>query len=73
MIGIELAENIRQLPGDPSKPQAARFVQLLHSAGMLTIPAGGSVIRLLPPLNLSRGEAEEGLNILKSVAAKLAG
>jgi acetylornithine/succinyldiaminopimelate/putrescine aminotransferase len=31
------------------------------------------VIRLLPALNLRQGEAEEGLKIIESVAAKFAG
>ncbi len=73
IIGIELAANIPNLPGDNSKTQAVRFVNLLHSAGMLTIPAGTQVIRLLPALNLRQNEAEEGLKIIESVAAKLAG
>jgi acetylornithine aminotransferase/acetylornithine/N-succinyldiaminopimelate aminotransferase len=73
MIGIELAANIPRLPGDPAKPQSTRFVPLLHAAGLLVIPAGANVIRLLPPLNLRRDEAEEGLRILESVVAKLAG
>ena len=73
MIGIDLAENIKNLPGDTTKTQAVRFVNLLHAAGLLTIPAGANVIRLLPALNLSQSEAEEGLKIIESVAAKLAG
>ncbi len=73
MIGIELAANIATLPGDTTKTQAVRFVNLLHAAGLLTIPAGANVIRLLPALNLTKGEAEEGLKIIESVAAKLAG
>ena len=73
MIGIELADNIPNLPGDTTKTQALRFVNLLHAAGLLTIPAGANVIRLLPALNLRQGEAEEGLRIIESVAAKLAG
>ena len=73
MIGVELAENVARLPGDPSKPQAGRFVPMLHAAGLLVIPAGASVIRLLPPLNLRQNEAEEGLRLLESVVAKLAG
>src|SRR5262245_13428597 len=73
MIGIELAGNIPRLPGDPAKPHASRFVPLLHAAGLLVIPAGANVIRLLPPLNLRPNEAEEGLRILESVVAKLAG
>jgi acetylornithine/N-succinyldiaminopimelate aminotransferase len=73
MIGIELAENIPNLPGDTTKTQAIRFVNLLHAAGLLTIPAGANVIRLLPALNLRQTEAEEGLKIIESVAAKFAG
>ena len=73
MIGIELAENIPNLPGEATKTQAVRFVNLLHAAGLLTIPAGANVIRLLPALNLRQTEAEEGLKIIESVAAKFAG
>jgi acetylornithine aminotransferase/acetylornithine/N-succinyldiaminopimelate aminotransferase len=73
IIGIELAANIPKLTGDTSKTQAVRFVNLLHAAGLLTIPAGAQVIRLLPALNLRQNEAEEGLKIIESVAAKLAG
>src|SRR6185503_12188375 len=72
MIGSELTDNINKLPGDATKTQAVRFVNLLHTAGLLTIPAGANVIRLLPALNLSRSEAEAGLKIIESVAAKLA-
>jgi acetylornithine aminotransferase/acetylornithine/N-succinyldiaminopimelate aminotransferase len=71
MLGIELAPNIPNLPGDASRTQAVRFAQLLHSEGVLAIPAGLQVLRLLPPLNLRRSEAEEGLRALESIAAKL--
>ena len=72
MLGLELAPNIRDLPGDPSRTQAVRFAQMLHAAGVLTIPAGSQVLRLLPPLNLRHNEAEEGLAALERLAAKLA-
>lgn len=72
MLGIELAADIPNLPGDPTRTQAVRFAQLLHAAGLLTIPAGAKVLRLLPPLNLRQSEAQEGLGILESVAAHLA-
>ena len=71
MVGFELMPDLAKLPGDPSKFQSIRFVNLLHAAGMLTIPAGANVIRLLPPLNLQRREADEGLQILESVIAKV--
>jgi acetylornithine/N-succinyldiaminopimelate aminotransferase len=73
MLGIELAPNIPKLPGDPSKTQAVRFANLLHNAGLLAIPAGTQIMRFLPPLNLRQNEAEEGLKILESVIAPLAG
>ena len=73
MLGLELVPGQKKLTGDPSKTQSIRFVNLLHSLGMLAIPAGAEVIRLLPPLNLSSTEIEEALKILRSAASKLAG
>jgi predicted acetylornithine/succinylornithine family transaminase len=72
MLGMELAPNIRNLGGDNAKPQAVRFALKLHTAGMLTIPAGTQVLRLLPPLNLSAAEAGEGLRIIESACAQVA-
>jgi acetylornithine/N-succinyldiaminopimelate aminotransferase len=72
MLGIELAPNIPALPGDSARPQSVRFAQLLHAAGVLTIPAGANVLRLLPPLNLRLAEAEEGLATLEAVTSRLA-
>jgi acetylornithine/N-succinyldiaminopimelate aminotransferase len=73
MIGMELAPELKKLPGDPAKSQSIRFVNLLHTAGLLTIPAGTQVIRLLPALNLRPSEAEEGLKIIEFAIAKLIG
>jgi acetylornithine aminotransferase/acetylornithine/N-succinyldiaminopimelate aminotransferase len=72
MLGIELAPTISKLPGDPNKTQAVRLANLLHGAGLLTIPAGAQIMRFLPPLNLQQSEAAEGLKILESVIAPLA-
>jgi acetylornithine/N-succinyldiaminopimelate aminotransferase len=72
MIGMELAPNIPAFAGE-GKTAAVRFTNLLHEAGMLAIPAGTQIIRFLPALNLRRHEAEEGLRILESVVAPLAG
>ena len=71
MLGLELAPDISSLPGDPGKAQAVRFANLLHSAGLLAIPAGARILRFLPPLNLCQSEAEEGLIIVDSVVANL--
>jgi acetylornithine/N-succinyldiaminopimelate aminotransferase len=73
MLGFELAPEIGNLSGDATKPQSTRFVSLLHTAGLLTIPAGAQVIRLLPALNLRQSEAQEGLAIIEAAAKKLAG
>jgi acetylornithine/succinyldiaminopimelate/putrescine aminotransferase len=37
----------------------------------MAIPAGTQVLRFLPPLNLRKTEAEEGLEILGEVVAGL--
>ncbi|MGO8674711.1 MAG: aspartate aminotransferase family protein [Limisphaerales bacterium] len=71
MLGIELAPNIPNLPGDPNKTQAARFAILLQAAGLLVIPAGAQVLRLLPPLNLRQPEVREGLAIIEAVCRRL--
>ena len=55
------------------KTPAVQVAHRLHEAGVLTIPAAESVIRLLPALNLTRPEAMEGLHAIESVVAALAG
>ncbi|HXD00455.1 MAG TPA: acetylornithine transaminase [Verrucomicrobiae bacterium] len=71
LLGFELAADIPAFSGEGKSP-AVRFINLLHTAGALAIPAGTHVVRLLPALNLRRAEADEGLAIIESVAAKLA-
>ncbi|MBI4664188.1 MAG: acetylornithine/succinylornithine family transaminase [Verrucomicrobia bacterium] len=70
MIGIELATGIPAFAKE-AKIASIQFVNRLHAAGLLTIPAGSHVVRLLPPLNLSLSEAEEGLRIIERVALDL--
>jgi len=70
MLGIELAENVRTFNGS-DKAVSIQFTNRLHDAGVMVIPAGTNVLRLLPPLNLSRAEADEGLHILESVVKGL--
>jgi acetylornithine/N-succinyldiaminopimelate aminotransferase len=71
MLGMELAPNIPNLPGESAKSQAVRFALLLHAAGLLAIPAGPQVLRFLPPLNLRGEHVEEGLAIIEAVCARL--
>jgi predicted acetylornithine/succinylornithine family transaminase len=62
MIGIEFQPRFK----------AVEIVKELHKGSLLTVPAGNSVVRLLPPLNLSRGEAEEGLRVIEKLVVDLA-
>src|SRR2546427_5292182 len=72
LIGIELASDIQALAND-RKAASLQFVSRLHDAGLLTIPSGTQVIRLLPPLNLTRLQAEEGVGIIERLTEALAG
>ena len=70
MIGIELAEDIPAF-AESNRPASVQIVERLHDAGLLTIPAGARVFRLLPPLNLSQADADEGLAIIEGVIKEL--
>ncbi len=71
MLGIELADKIPAF-ATSDKPAATQFVNRLHAAGVMTIPAGTNVVRLLPPLNLKPIEAGEGIDIIEEVVKSLA-
>jgi predicted acetylornithine/succinylornithine family transaminase len=71
MIGIELASDIPALANNGKAP-SLQFVNRLHEGGLLTIPSGNQVIRLLPPLNLTLQQAEEGIRIIEQVVGALA-
>jgi acetylornithine aminotransferase/acetylornithine/N-succinyldiaminopimelate aminotransferase len=73
MIGLEFAPK-EQIPALASgeKPASAQIVNRLHEAGLLTIPSGNQVIRLLPALNLARADAQEGLAMLERLVQSLA-
>jgi predicted acetylornithine/succinylornithine family transaminase len=62
MIGIEFQPQLK----------AVDLVKELHQRNVLTVPAGNSVIRLLPALNLSRSDAEEGLRAIEKLVVDLA-
>lgn len=61
MIGIEFQ----------AKFKAVEMVKALHKRNVLTVPAGASVIRLLPALNLRKSEAEEGLRAIENLVGNL--
>ena len=73
MLGLELVEKekIPALAGS-DKTAAVQLVNRLHQAGVLTIPAGTQIVRLLPPLNLKPQEAGEGISKIEEVIKTLA-
>jgi acetylornithine/N-succinyldiaminopimelate aminotransferase len=72
MIGIEFDPKLPIFTNEEKSP-AIQVVNRLHEKGVLTVPAATSVIRLLPPLNLSESEADEGLHAIKNVVEELNG
>ncbi|MFV0431558.1 MAG: aspartate aminotransferase family protein [Alphaproteobacteria bacterium] len=52
------------------KTDAMKLNQELMDAGLLLIPAGDNVLRWLPPLNVTKDEYEQALDILKQILAK---
>ena len=55
MIGVELRERCRP------------YIDALAAAGVLTLPAGATVIRLLPPLVIREGQIDEVVEALAGV------
>ena len=70
ILGIELCENIPAFAASDKTP-ALQFVNRLHAAGVLTVPAGNQIVRLLPPLNLKPQEAGEGISKIEEVVKSL--
>ena len=69
MIGFEL--NVEALTPVAEEAMPGKLVSIfvaaqLLEAGLLVVPAGPSVVRWLPPMNVSLPRIEEGLSILKT-------
>ena len=69
MIGIDMSKEIASFSN--KYPASIQWVSALHDAGLLTIPAGDSTIRFLPPLNLTQNEAQTGLDLFENTVKKL--
>jgi len=72
IIGLEFEPKLPAFEGEEKSP-AIQVVNRLHKAGVLTVPAATSVVRLLPALNLRQSEAEEGLRAIEEVVEELNG
>ena len=69
MIGIEMGDGFGSF--DDSKSAAVQWVSALHETGVLTIPAGSSIVRFLPPLNLTKEDAQVGLDLFEQTIQKV--
>lgn len=67
LIGIEIGSTVSD---SSNLTPAITFVSNLHQIGMLTVPAGETIVRLLPPLNTTKAEADESLTYIENIARK---
>src|SRR5438128_3606890 len=72
IIGLEFEPKLLAFAAEERSP-ATQVVNGLHKAGVLTVPAANSVVRLLPALNLSQRQAEEGLRTIEEVVEEVNG
>ena len=72
MLGLELVEK-EMIPAfcASDKSASTQFANRLHDAGLLTIPSGNQIIRLLPPLNLTAAQADEGVSTIQRAVKSL--
>jgi len=61
MIGVELVEENKE----PAAQKREQVVRKALDGGLILLPAGDSVIRFVPPLIISRGEIDKGLEIFE--------
>ena len=69
MIGIELNE-LAPIEGSVASP-ALRITKELMKEGLLVIPSGERTIRLLPPLTITKADADEALLLILRVLSKV--
>jgi acetylornithine/N-succinyldiaminopimelate aminotransferase len=53
------------------KIPAGEFIDAARAQGLIVLPAGDNVVRLLPPLTLSQDEAREGIQLMEKTASLL--
>ena len=70
---IDEVKGMGLLIGISLKIEAKKFSNLCFDKGLLVVTAGDNVVRLLPPLNVSKVELDEALDILQVVISEIAG
>ncbi len=69
MIGIELVRN--RETKEMAVPERDRIVQSCFEKGLLILACGQNVVRFMPPLLISRREAETALSIFEEVLSEV--
>jgi acetylornithine/N-succinyldiaminopimelate aminotransferase len=70
----DVFENVRGqglMIGLKMKTDASAFIAQARANGLIVLPAGDNVVRLLPPLTLSEEEARQGVELLNKTASQL--
>jgi 4-aminobutyrate aminotransferase len=63
MIGVEFVKD--RETREPAKELTDRLTDLAFERGLLTLSCGQSVIRIAPPLSISKSEMDEGLKLFE--------
>lgn len=63
MIGVEFVKD--RETKEPAKDLTERLVDLAFERGLLTLSCGQSVIRIAPPLAITKSEMDEGLQLFE--------
>lgn len=73
IMGFELVEK-EKIPAFAmnDKTAAVQFTNRLQAAGVIVVPAGTQILRILPPLNLKPQDAGEGISKIEEVVKSLA-
>ncbi|HEX4635068.1 MAG TPA: aspartate aminotransferase family protein [Rhizomicrobium sp.] len=70
----QLFESVRGqglMIGLKMKPSSTDFITAARANGLILLPAGDNVVRMLPPLTLSEAEAREGIELLNKTASEM--
>ena len=70
---IDEVKGMGLLIGISIKTEAKIFSNLCFDKGLLVVTAGDNVVRLLPPLNVTKSEIDEALDILQKVISEVSG
>lgn len=63
MIGVEFVKD--RTTKEPAKELTERVVEIGYERGLLMLSCGKSVIRIAPPLSMSKSEMDEGLRLFE--------